>query len=183
MLLLLAILAGEALMLLLALQVLRHSFWWAAFWLLLAALVAIGLWFLRHRVLVEVAGDAARYLTAAPQNIAARARIRVAGMKLLAALHDSPDYDRIILVCHSLGTVIGYDLLNFYWSTVNGYFRHPLKGCAELEKLNACIKALHANPDDPADVRRLSRRTARLRTARLKHRRHARATKRRRSGR
>jgi hypothetical protein len=149
-----AVLAAFALLIvfgLLCLAALRaDSFWCAVAWLAGAAAIAIVLWILRHRVLVEVVGDAARYLTADPQNIAARSRIRNAGIKLLAELHDNPDYDRIVLVCHSLGTVIGYDLLNFYWSTVNEYFRHEKGKCPALTQLEERIGELREAPDDPA---------------------------------
>lgn len=129
-----------------AAQSLGHSYGLAVVWTAIGAGIALFLWFLRRRVLVQVVGDAARYLTADPQNIAARSRIRTAGMKLLAALHDSPDYERIILVCHSLGTVIGYDLLNFYWSSVNGYFSQPKDGCKALADLEEAIGNLRVEP-------------------------------------
>lgn len=58
----------------------------------------------------KIAGDAARYLNPAPDNIKARMDIREAGVELLANLHDR-GYDRIIVVGHSLGSVIGYDVL------------------------------------------------------------------------
>ena len=89
-----------------------------------AALVFF-VWYLRRRVLIEVVGDAARYLTAAPSNIAARKRIRLAGLALLEHLHCDPQYDRLVIVTHSLGTVVGYDLINFWWSTINNHIRHP----------------------------------------------------------
>src|SRR5439155_3474313 len=43
-------------------------------------------------------GDAARYLSPLPQNIKLRQTIRSEGLKLLRTLHDSRDYDRIIVV-------------------------------------------------------------------------------------
>jgi hypothetical protein len=67
----------------------------------------------------KVAGDAARYLHVAPPNIGKRRIIREAGIQLLQRLHDSGDYDRIILVGHSLGTVIGYDILTQLWPRYN----------------------------------------------------------------
>ena len=57
------------------------------------------------------AGDAARYLMARPDNIGARQDIRRRGADLIGKLHDVGKYDRIIVVGHSLGTVIGYDIL------------------------------------------------------------------------
>lgn len=43
-----------------------------------------------------VAGDAARYLSAKPDNVDARQKIREAGVNLLSKLHASEHYDRII---------------------------------------------------------------------------------------
>jgi hypothetical protein len=67
-------------------------------------------------LLVHVGGDAARYLHVAPPNIEIRRRIREAGIQLLEKLHSSEQYDRIILVGHSLGSVIGYDVLTHLWT-------------------------------------------------------------------
>ena len=119
-----------------------------AFWLLVGlSAIALGFWFIRHVVLIQVVGDAARYLTASPPNIAARSRIRTSGITLLEALHRDTDYDRIIFVCHSLGTVIGYDVLNFYWSTINGEVRHDPADSALLA-IERATRDLRAAPDD-----------------------------------
>ena len=47
------------------------------------------------------------------ENVAARQTIREAGVDLLTKLHGSGNYDRIIVIGHSLGSVIGYDVLNY----------------------------------------------------------------------
>ena len=63
-------------------------------------------------------GDAARYLSPTPANVAVRQAIRSAAIDLLEGLHDDPTwrrYHRIILVGHSLGSVIGYDALTHLW--------------------------------------------------------------------
>lgn len=80
---------------------------------LAGAWVLVGSW-LVHTFL-GYAGDAARYLHVAPPNIHIRHQIRQAGIELLQKLHDSDDYDRIIVVGHSLGSVIGYDILTHLW--------------------------------------------------------------------
>lgn len=90
------------------------------------------LWMLAHAVwlvvagfLVYYAGDAARYLHIAPPNIEKRRLIREGGVKLLQTLHEAKEadgtrkYGRIILVGHSLGTVIGYDILTHLWPRYN----------------------------------------------------------------
>jgi hypothetical protein len=69
-------------------------------------------------------GDAARYLDPLPANIVERQAVRTQGVDLLRKLHnakdgDKPKYDRIIVIGHSLGSVIGYDILKFYWAEVN----------------------------------------------------------------
>ena len=61
-------------------------------------------------------GDVARYVRAKPPNIAARRDIRERGLALLRALHDSGLYGRVILVGHSLGSIICYDLIKLFWS-------------------------------------------------------------------
>ena len=69
-------------------------------------------------VLTNYVGDAARYLYAAPTNVQRRHAIRSAGVKVLTSLHER-DYDRIIVVGHSLGSVIGYDILYHFWAQTN----------------------------------------------------------------
>lgn len=69
-------------------------------------------------VVVPVLGDAARYLSPSPKNVGARQDIRDAGVELLERLHASGKYDRIIVVGHSLGTVVAYDVLHHAFSRV-----------------------------------------------------------------
>jgi hypothetical protein len=98
---------------------LNHVFKWV---LIPSALVTLGwaAWFLLGSslvgLLINVAGDAARYLHVAPPNIEIRRRIREAGIQLIQQLHSSSEYDRIIVVGHSLGSVIGYDILTHLWT-------------------------------------------------------------------
>lgn len=65
--------------------------------------------------------DASRYLTPRPAHIEARAVIRKQGVDLLRRLHESGEYQRIVVIGHSLGSVIGYDILRIYWDEA----RHP----------------------------------------------------------
>jgi len=60
-------------------------------------------------------GDAARYLTPRPANIEHRQAIREAGVDLLETLESTGRYDRIVIVGHSLGSVIAYDVLSQFW--------------------------------------------------------------------
>ena len=73
------------------------------------------IWLFLQGVLLSTVGDAALYLRAHPRNIAARHEIRSSGVSLLLSLHKSGKYDRIVIVGHSLGSVIGYDILNLAW--------------------------------------------------------------------
>jgi hypothetical protein len=85
-----------------------------------------------------VAGDAARYLSPAPGNVAARQAIREAGIDLLNKLQATGEYDRIIVAGHSLGSVIGYDILNYAWGRLDPdalLSAHP-EGSPTMELLN-----------------------------------------------
>ncbi len=97
-------------------------------WLTGGALVtAAGLaWrFLIRGLAIDVIGDAARYLTPDPANIAHRQALRSAGVELLQRLHDSGRYDRIVILGHSLGSVIAYDILTHAWAAMHQRHRRP----------------------------------------------------------
>lgn len=67
---------------------------------------------------LQYAGDAARYLSPRPENVGVRQAIRSAAVDLLEKLHDDPSwrrYHRIVVVGHSLGSVIAYDALTHLW--------------------------------------------------------------------
>lgn len=72
-------------------------------------------------------GDAARYFNPTPRNIRIRQSIRKDGIDLIKKLHASEEYDRIILVGHSLGSVIGYDILKYLWQEYNQIYKNPRK--------------------------------------------------------
>lgn len=67
-------------------------------------------------VIAYFLGDAARYTYPSPDNIEERSKIRKGGIDLLDQLHRSGKYSRIIVVGHSLGSMIGYDILKHYWA-------------------------------------------------------------------
>jgi hypothetical protein len=81
---------------------------WASMLITLLLLPALGF------VVLSVVGDAARYLHVAPANVQSRHRIRHAGVMLLKVLHQR-GYQRIVVVGHSLGSIIGYDILTHAW--------------------------------------------------------------------
>jgi hypothetical protein len=103
-------------------------------------------------------GDAAVYLSPSPPNIEARQKIRTAGLALLDKIVDSGRYDRIILVGHSLGSVIGYDILTFAWqrhsedvrSRISADWkagRLPQRGTAAIRQAEQVAKAIRDTPD------------------------------------
>ena len=71
------------------------------------------------KIMVDVAGDVVRYVEARPANIAIRQSIREHGVQLLETLMGFDEhgnamptpYDRIVMVGHSLGTIVAYDIL------------------------------------------------------------------------
>jgi hypothetical protein len=104
------------------LSVLPADFWqsigvgWLANWHWLLALVAAGLGTWLHRKATATFGRVVRYTKADPDNIAARQNVRERGLKLLSSIHDSNYYKRIVIVSHSLGTILAYDLLSYFWA-------------------------------------------------------------------
>ncbi len=70
-------------------------------------------------VFQDIVGDAARYLDPSPKNIKRRQEIRRKGIDMLKKMHESGKYDRIIVVGHSLGTFIAYDILTHAWQHYN----------------------------------------------------------------
>lgn len=68
------------------------------------------------KLLFDYLGDVPRYLDPATVNIDERKAIRSEGIALLKGLHETNQYDRIIVVGHSLGTTIAYDLVKLLWA-------------------------------------------------------------------
>jgi hypothetical protein len=96
--------------------------WTAASELAQLAWVSTGLTLLSaaaSSLLIATLGNAARYLDVTPDNLAVRQSIRQHGVALLRRLHTDGGYDRIAIVGHSLGSVIGYDIIRLYWSEVH----------------------------------------------------------------
>ncbi|MCV0388008.1 MAG: hypothetical protein K5821_16770 [Nitrobacter sp.] len=90
--------------------------------------------------------DAARYLTPRPPNIAARNAIRAEGLALIRKLHDAGTYQRVVVVGHSLGAVIGLDLIRLAWDEL----RHPdpaqWADQTEAKLFSSAIEALGTYP-------------------------------------
>jgi len=144
---------------------LRSAYWllWAllgaAAWLAIArpvsislgGPVAVALLAAAGFVVKEVVGDAARYLQPAPSNIHRREEIRKAGIRVLRKLHgaknedDTPKYDRIIVVGHSLGSVVGYDVLSYAWAEMNDPEAPKADDEVALRALEALARGDEAN--------------------------------------
>lgn len=97
---------------------------------MIAAIMATGIfhllmsWILSYAkdFFFKTAGDAARYFSPVPDNIAERSNIRHQGVAFLEKLHKLSTFekpDRIIIVGHSLGAVIAYDLMRLLWTQYN----------------------------------------------------------------
>jgi hypothetical protein len=93
----------------------------------LIALTIVVVWrFLAKPIGTNLVGDAARYLQPRPANIAHRQAIRCAGVVLIEKLHQSGQFERIIVVGHSLGSVIAYDIIVHSWIRLHRKHRRPL---------------------------------------------------------
>ncbi len=100
---------------------------WSATFLKLA--FAMLMFYAIHNLGVRYFGDVARYVRTEPDFVAARAAVRERGLKLLDSVHgakkrdangmesDDPEYDRVIIVAHSLGSIIALDLLRLYFAS------------------------------------------------------------------
>ena len=103
-----------------------------------SVLILLGLVTLQY-FFVSYLGDAARYLSPRPKNIRLRQKIRGEGVKLLKTLQNRREYDRIIIVGHSLGSVIGYDIITLLWHESHADTSN-LKNDSELNQyLSRCM--------------------------------------------
>ena len=83
-------------------------------WLLAFVAAALGTWL--HRTATATFGRVVRYTKADPDNIAARQAVRERGLKLMNSLHTGDYYKRIVIVSHSLGTMLAHELLSYLWA-------------------------------------------------------------------
>ncbi len=115
------------------------SLCWSWIWPILGAVGSLVAGLFVNVFLLKYFGDVARYVKASPLNVARRQEIREKGVELLETLmgardfdpskHDpkkpfpkwDTDYDRIIVVSHSLGTMVAYDILKASFARVNNY--------------------------------------------------------------
>jgi hypothetical protein len=113
--------------------------------------------------MVDVAGDVVRYVEASPMNIAIRQSIRENGVRLIENLMGideqgvlgRTDYDRIIVVGHSLGTIIAYDILTHAFGRNNIRLDDAkLPGFRQEKRieLEAMVREAEADPPRSLDI-------------------------------
>lgn len=104
--------------------------------------------------IVHYIGDAARYLSPNPKNIAVRQKIRSQGINLVRQIQQSGDYNRIVLVGHSLGSVIAYDILKNLWIDYNTEYKKPKKIKQEaLKSVEGAGEALRKSTPDEDTIK------------------------------
>jgi hypothetical protein len=118
--------------------------WPGGWWHVVFALAAVAVGYILKRSISPYLGDVARYVRADPRNIAMRRAIRERGLKLLQDLHDTKSYERIIIVAHSLGTIVAYDLVSFFWATRREALTVREDDDAVFQKLRAVETAAHS---------------------------------------
>lgn len=127
----------------------------AAMWTAAAGLVA---WIVTNWIL-PVYGDVATYVLIEPGTVARRAEVRARGIELLEKLMQDPAYDRIVVVAHSLGSIIAYDLLQILWAKYGPNHRNPRAETEVTDALKAfddfaspAVLARGTDPHLPPDL-------------------------------
>ena len=131
-------------------------------------------------IMIARFGDVVRYTKAEPPNIARREEIRRAGVTFLNSLirerdprnDNEPRFDRIIVVAHSLGSIVAYDILSECFAlncrgvpeTKDPATRQPARAALE----DAVRHALGLHSVDEPDERLTPERYQDLQTAALK---------------
>jgi len=116
-------------------------------WSVAAASAVIGLYLIVNAAFLQsYLGDAARYFRNSPGNVAVRRAIRKEAVDTLERLHTGGQYDRIVIVAHSLGTVVAYDMLRAYFSRICD----QLPPTGQLGRDFASIDGARWQPEDKA---------------------------------
>jgi hypothetical protein len=126
-------------------------------------------------VIAPYAGDVVRYVRATPSTVERRRLVRERGLALLEALHkkrlkgperdaftqatadDPPLYDRIVIVGHSLGTIVAYDILQLFWEKYGPTLHQDWVAGdkdvqAALAECDTYVQAAWADPRGPVDA-------------------------------
>lgn len=122
----LLIAAGATILALFDTDLFANARFWSGLLMAVATAITIGL-------VVPYVGDIVRFVRATPSTMQTRADIRGRGLTLLKELHTkgldkdgkgSREYDRIVVVGHSLGCLVAYDLLQRYWEEIGPNHRN-----------------------------------------------------------
>jgi hypothetical protein len=116
------------------------------------ALMAAVLGAAAHGFVVPYFGRVVRYTQAKPDNIAARTNVRERGLKLFAELHRA-EYERIILVGHSLGSIVAYDLISYFWAS-HAESHSVREGTPEFQALCRLVRAAENLARPPREANR-----------------------------
>lgn len=117
-------------------------------WQTYAAGALAVLQFAAGRWLTGSLADAARYLTPNPANIEVRRDVRSQGTTLLRALHEDGNYFRVVIVGHSLGSVIAYDVVRQLWDDLRHPDVHRSGAQPEAHGFDDAVKDLRAASDE-----------------------------------
>ena len=120
-------------------------------WTLIAL---FGMLYLADQFLLPYFGDAANYFSVRTDTVQRRQVVRDRGLRLLRALHDDPLYDRVVIIGHSLGSILAYDLLHILWRQVGPTKDNPPapEAVAALEAIDALTASRPAGQWSTADV-------------------------------
>jgi hypothetical protein len=86
-------------------------------------------------------GDVIRYTVPHPENIEIRQKITNKAVEFLTNLHNNFDYDKIIVIGHSLGSIVAYEMLYNTFSNFNKEFDDKgIKNQSEVNSINSATK-------------------------------------------
>lgn len=106
-------------------------------------------------LLTSYFGDVARYVSASPRNIKVRQAARDRGLKLIRELHATEEYRRIVIVGHSLGSILAHDLVALAWAEQSNLIQvgptdAMCKAIADCEAAGIALLATRSAPPIPA---------------------------------
>lgn len=139
--------------------------WPAGVWTIAAALATAFV----TLFLIPYFGDVASYVEARPDTVRKREQARERGRALLRTLMLDDGYDRIVLVAHSLGTILAYDLLQILWTEFAPGPANPRQDPEEIGAFEAVgAWALPMDSAERAKIRMDDRELAEFRTLQWK---------------
>lgn len=86
---------------------------------------------------VKSVGDASRFMDPSPDNISERYQLKKHGIDVLRRINEDESYDRVVIVGHSLGSVIGYEILKHFWIEINQKVKFKKDFLEEVEFNNS----------------------------------------------